>query len=309
MATSNSYTYTIDRDTLIRTAYENIGIAVEGEPLDADYITVAARALNMLIKSWVVHGLQVWKRKTSTIPLVAGNQWYDIGQHETNSVTLTGTGAVATATLPYHGYSTGASVTIAGATDTNYNGTVTITVTSPSTFTYTSTGSGADSGTCTLQGGTDVPRPERILYVDLVDSSGNKTELSPITRTEYEELPNHTSSGTPNQYHYERRLGAGRLYVWPVADSTTATDYTLRVVYQAQIEDAGDSTDTLDFPAEWLDAISLGLSNRLAGKYGYPLQARYLLKKDATEALEAVINYDVEDGSMYIQVDTQGSAK
>lgn len=309
MATSNSYDYTIDRDTLIRTAFENIGVAVEGEALDSEDITVAARALNMLIKAWTVHGLQVWKRKTYAIdPLVADKKFYDLGVNETNTVVVTGDGTTTvTVTHAYHGYATGDSIAIAGATDdTDINGTFTITVTDPSTYTYTALAavdSGVETGatTATKVASLNIPRPERVLSVELVDSAGNETSLSPLTRDEYDSLSNKSTSGNPNSYHYERTLGAGRLYIWPTADSSAVTDYTISITYQAPIEDLDSSTDSLDFPQEWMEPLSINLAYKLSSKYGYPLQERYLLRKDAQDSLKQVLDYDIEDGSIFFQ--------
>ena len=307
--TSNSYNYTIDRDTLIRSAFELCHVAVEGETLATNETTVAARTLNVMIKAWVAYGLQVWKRKEFTItPLVASQQFYDLGTPETNSITVTGDASTAVSVAhPYHGYKTGDSVKILGATgDTDINGTFTITVTNPSTYTYTALGavdSGVEAGATTaqLQGFDDIPRPEKILDVSRIDSSGNAVGLTSLTRKEYDELPNATTTGTPTQYHYERTLGAGRLHLWPTADATAVTAYTLSVVYQARIEDVDSSTDLFDFPPEWLEALTYGLAKRLAPRYGVSLEERQLLNRDARDALDLAKEYDVEEGSIYLQ--------
>jgi len=309
MSTSNSYNYTIDRDTLIRTSFETLGIAVEGEDLDAEDITVAARTLNMMIKSWVVHGLHVWKRKTYTItPLVLNQQYYDLGTHETNVITVTGDGTTAVSVAhPYHGYKTGDSITITGASDdTDINGTFTITVTDPSTYTYTALAavdSGLETGStvAVLQGYKDNPRPEKILDVSRVDSSGNETQITVISRDEYENLPNKTTAGTPVNCHYERNLGAGRLYVWPVASAQAVSDFTINITYQSQFEDMDSATDNFDFPPEWLEPISLGLAHRLAPKYGIKAGERDRLYRDMNEALDLALGHDNEEASVYFQ--------
>lgn len=53
MATSGTVTYTQNRNEIIRSAYELIGIAIDGEALNADDIDVAQAALNVMVKAWM----------------------------------------------------------------------------------------------------------------------------------------------------------------------------------------------------------------------------------------------------------------
>lgn len=87
MATSGSVDFTLDRDTLIRTSFELLGIAVEGEDLDTDDITVASRALNLMVKAWIAHGLHLWKRDAVSVPLVASQNTYTLGRSGSPDVT------------------------------------------------------------------------------------------------------------------------------------------------------------------------------------------------------------------------------
>lgn len=306
MATSNSYNYTQDRDTIIRGAFEIVGVAVEGETLQDDDIAVANRALNAMLKAWIVHGLQVWKRKTYTItPLVLSQQYYDLGTHYATSCTYSSDGATAvTVTQNSHGYSTGDSVTIASAGDADANGTYTITVTDENIYTYTAGGTVTDSTddgstTATLQTAEKVLRPEKILEVERVGTDGTRVSMTQLTRQEYDDLPNVTTSGTPINYHYERRLGAGRFYIWPVADATSVSNDTIQIVYQSQIEDMDSSTDDLDMPQEWIEPTVYGLAYRLAQRYGMKGSERDRLRLDAEYMLKLAKDYDVEDGSIY----------
>ena len=313
MSTSNSYDYTQDRDTIIRGAFEIVGVAVEGETLETQEITVANRVLNSMLKAWIVHGLQVWKRKTYTItPLVLSKQYYDLGTHETDSITVVGDGTTAvTVTHNQHGYSTGASVLIAGASDdTDINGTFTITVTDSNTYTYTALAvvdSGTETGstTATLQSTEDSIRPERILEAERVGSDGTRVSLTELTRDEYESLPNLTTTGTPINYHYERRLGAGRFYIWPVADADSVTNNTIEIVYQSQIEDMDSSTDDLDMPQEWIEPVIYGLAYRLSQRYGMKGAERDRLFRDSEYFLKLAKDYDYEDGSIFFAPDLE----
>lgn len=72
-------TYRNTRDTAIRMAYEEIGVAIEGESLEPEYINVAQRVLNTMLKAWQAYPIQLWKRKTYNLTLVAGTASYTLG--------------------------------------------------------------------------------------------------------------------------------------------------------------------------------------------------------------------------------------
>ena len=305
MATSNSYDYTQGRDTIIQSAFEIVGVGVENEALDSDDIAVANRVLNTMLKAFIVHGLQAWKRKKYTInPLVASQQFYDLGTHEINSCALTGTGTVATATLANHSYITGELITVTGAaTDSNYEVSgIAITVTGINTFTYASTGTGSDSATCGLTDSYTALRPERILEAQRIHTDGSRISVTELSRNEWENLPDLTDTGTPINFHYERKLGSGRFYIWPTADSIAVSAYTIELTYQSQIEDMDASTDDLDMPQEWLEPVIINLGYRLCGRYGaLNVSQRKLLKEDAKDALDLAKDYDYTEGSVYFQ--------
>ena len=308
MSTSNSYNYSEDRDTLIRGALEICGVLDRGETLGSADVTVCNRVLNQMLKAWVTHGLHAWKRKVHIIsPLVLNQQYYDLGTNPTDSVTAVGDGTTTVAiTHAFHGHLTGDSMLMAGATgDTDINGTFDITVTSPSAYTYTAlavvdSGTEAGSVTATLQGAQGIPRPERILECNRIND-GNRVEITELTNNEYRNLPNLTTAGTPIQYHYERKVGAGRFYIWNTANATSVSDDTIEIIYEAQIEDMDSSTDDLDLPQEWIEAVTHGLAYRISKRYGVERLERVIIRADAEEMLENAKNFDFENGSLYIQ--------
>jgi len=87
MARSGSVNFTLNRNELIQSAFELIGVAVEGETLQSEDIAVAQRALNMMIKAWQAYGLQLWKRDKINIPLTASQASYLIGRSGAEDVT------------------------------------------------------------------------------------------------------------------------------------------------------------------------------------------------------------------------------
>ena len=305
MATSNSYDYTQDRDTIIRSAFEIVGVAVQGENLETEEVTIANRVLNAMLKAWIVHGLQVWKRKTYTItPLVADQQYYDLGTHESHTgATIIGDGTTSTVTLVNHSFNIGDLVDISSATDAGYDVTsLSILTITNNKFTYLSTGTATvTDGVINLSDNYTLMRPERILEADRVSSDGDRVTLTELSRNEYNSLSNLTDSGTPIQFHYERKLNAGRFYIWPTADSSAVSDYTIELVYQSQIEDMDSSTDDLDMPQEWIEPVTYGLAYRLSQRYGMKGSERDRLRLDSEYMIKLAKDYDYEGGSVFFE--------
>jgi len=145
-------------------------------------------------------------------------------------------------------------------------------------------------------------RPLKVLKCQRVDSSGNIGYLTWIGRADLFRLP--SSSGTPTQYNYEPTLDNGTLMVWPAPTAADVTSYDLKVLVQSPIEDMDSGTDDFDLPQEWLEAITYNLAYRLAPRYSLNPTDRQLLKKDASDALELALSFDVED-SIYFQPNIQ----
>ena len=234
MATSGSVDFTLNRDEVIRSAYELVGVAVEGESLQPEEITVAGRALNVQLKAMTNYGLQLWKRDTQTITLTANQASYTIGRSGTPDLT-------------------------------------------------------AD-------------RPIRVLEATIVGNGtvdSGRTSLVRTTKNEYVTLEQ-TTTGTPTQFLFEPGIDNATLSLWPVPDSTAATNEQVEIVVQTYLEDVDSSADNLDCPSEWLEAIIYGLAVRLAPRTALDLQSRVLLSQEADKILDLALSYDVEDESLYL---------
>lgn len=73
MATSNSYDFSINRDTIIQEAFRKIGALGENETIASDTakLNVGIAALNPMTKAWMALGLQIWCRTNLSIALSA----------------------------------------------------------------------------------------------------------------------------------------------------------------------------------------------------------------------------------------------
>tara|TARA_R100000541_G_scaffold52148_1_gene59792 strand:- start:1665 stop:2435 length:771 start_codon:yes stop_codon:yes gene_type:complete len=115
--------------------------------------------------------------------------------------------------------------------------------------------------------------------------------LTKINRSEYSALGNKLQSGTPTQYYIQRFIDRVTLTVYPVPDSTSASD-DLHIYFVKRIEDVGDYTNAGDVPYRFVPCMVSGLSYYLAQKYSPQLvpQTKSLYEEELNRAL-------TEDGS------------
>jgi len=124
--------------------------------------------------------------------------------------------------------------------------------------------------TLTLVSGQTTPytlEPGTIDIINAVisDSSGTDTSDQIINRvsiSDYNQLPNKTSSGKPSQYMLDKQ-STPILYLWQIPDRTTYS-----IVYWAirQLDDVTASNQDADIPYRWNDCICAGLASKLALK-------------------------------------------
>ena len=74
-----SSTYTVTRDQIITSALRKLGVLEIGDTPDADTISNAAMALNLMIKQFSTDGLKLWKVSDLIIPLVNNQTSYILG--------------------------------------------------------------------------------------------------------------------------------------------------------------------------------------------------------------------------------------
>jgi len=163
--------------------------------------------------------------------------------------------------------------------------------------------------TITLQATTNsytlnTPKPLKVIQAWYRNVTSNvDVPMRVITRDEYNRLGNKSSAGTPIQVYYEPRRDDGMLHVFPTPSATDAANVSIYIVYQAPFEDFDVATDTPDFPQEWYDAVTYGLACRLAPEYGLPIPDRKTLWQEMTIIKQDALNFGLEEGSIYFQVD------
>ena len=125
--------------------------------------------------------------------------------------------------------------------------------------------------TLTLVNGQTTPYTLPTGTIDIMDavirdSSGTDTSDQVINRvsiSDYNQLPNKTSSGKPSQYMLDKQI-TPVLYIWQIPDRTTYS-----IIYWAvnQLEDVTASNQDADIPYRWNECICAGLASKLALKF------------------------------------------
>lgn len=150
----------------------------------------------------------------------------------------------------------------------------------------------------------DIPKPLKIYEAFNRSSTSNvDIPMRPLTKQEYNLLGNKNSSGNPIQFYYDPQRVSGTLSVFPVPTSVEAAANTIVITYQRPFEDFDSATDEPDFPQEWFDALSYGLACRLAPEYGIPPTDRKTLWQEMSLIKQDALNFGLENGSMFFEVD------
>ena len=106
--------------------------------------------------------------------------------------------------------------------------------------------------------------------IDAVIREGSTDQtINRVTISEYNQIPNKSSSGKPNQYMIDKGLQSGsnnvsKIYVWQSPDINT---YVLSYWAMNQLEDITASNQDTDIPYTWSECICAGLASKLAVKY------------------------------------------
>ena len=134
-------------------------------------------------------------------------------------------------------------------------------------------------------------------------STENDVPLIRQSRTDYWALNNKSASGVPVNFYFEIKqdVGANDFTVWPAPDTTFAANNTIEILYQKPFDDLDSGTDNLAFPQEWELAVVYGLAVILAPEYGLALSERKMLREEAKEEKQRVLDWDQEHTSVFFQ--------
>jgi hypothetical protein len=282
MATSNSYTFSVSRDDIIRDALQNLRKLDEIEGPTPQETLDCSRKLNMMVKQWqgkadFAPGLKTWTRKHGHLFLSSSTGQYSIGPGATgwtNSyVTTKTTAGVATngTVIPVAsvtGISIGDKFALQLSNGSLYWGVV-LNVVSLNVTLTAGIPSAANTGAVVFDYTTAAQQPVAIESAFLRDIYNQDVPLRIMQQGEYDLLPSKTditSASDPTAIYYEFLLVNSTLYT----DVAAAQDVTkhICITYMEASQDFVNPLDTPYFPQEWYLPLCLGLSKLMAPSYG-----------------------------------------
>lgn len=312
MPISGSLNFSMNRDEILNAGFGLIGMHTEAEAPSAFMIQQANSILNMMLKAFVTDGLHLWVRKRGIIFLEPGKQSYIVGPSSGYGAlgdtyvqtTISSALAAAATTIPLassSGFSVGNKVGIVLSTGT-IQWTTVATVPGATSITIPAPGlTGAASSAAIVYGyATSIHRPLRVLHAVLRDPQNQDIEVDIIPLNTYLSYTDKATNGLQLQAAYNPTLDDGTLYVWGTGSQQ---GYKYIILYSKPFDDADTATDTLEFPQEWLEAITYGLGARLADRFMLPLNVRGYLWRQAKDMKQELNDFDRENTSVFFQPD------
>ncbi len=311
MALSGSVDYSLTRDGMINLAYEDLGAVRTGGTPSADEVTYAAKKINIMVKAWMSHGLQLWVTKEAILIPAKGQEKYSLGPAGDHCSLSMGKTEMRVA-----GSTSDTTMEVDSTTGMTAADNVGV-VTDDGTIHWTTIASVTDSDTFELTTGLDsaaaidnhiyyytnkIDRPNEVISVwRRVWDDKNDVEVIRISKDEYYTLSDKNVEGTPVNCYYDPQLTNSVLYNWTTADSIFASNSVFVINVKKPFDDLDSASDDFEFPQEWYEAILEGLKKRIAKHVGLSLQERLLINQDAAMALEEVLGFDNEQASVFIQ--------
>jgi len=313
MSTSGSYSYTVNRDQIIRQAMLTIGKLDESEVPNAQEISDCAFVLNLMIKQWQGRtdfspGLKVWTRRRGYLFLNSTTGQYSVGPTATgwtNSFVgpLTTAVAASAATSIVVSSATGIAATYNIGIQLDSGALYWTTVSSVSGTTVNLSAalpSQSSSGSQVYCYSTTAQLPLTIETALLRDNQNSDTPLRILTVQDYDMLPNKADPkniGDPTAIYYEFQLDNANLFT----DVGAANDVTKYIVmtFLETIQDVLSASDNFEYPQEWFLPLALGLSKQIAPMFNATWTA--LMQNNYDEALAIARRKDPERVTMYFQ--------
>lgn len=138
-------------------------------------------------------------------------------------------------------------------------------------------------------------RPNAIIDAYIRDENDYDRPLTSLSQEEYIHLPDKTLTSTDViQYHYDPQLTNGVLYLFPVPNSTAATNDTLYIVYTKPIDDLDATTDDIEIPVEWYNAALWNVADVMAISYDVPESRHNKITQKASISLAKAQSSDLE---------------
>lgn len=314
MSTSGTYNFTENRDQIIRGALRKCGAIASGETPDAQTVQDCADQLNAMVKALASTGIHIWTETESVLFTQIGTGPYVLGSGSTAQSST----VYSTTNLVSDVNSSATVIQIASTSNVSNGVSIGVTLNAGTIFFTTVVSSAstvitlADALPDSAAAGANVyitspqiVRPLRIVSVRRWDvNSQLETMMLPLSKMDYNNLPNKTATGTITQWYYNPQGGAvnvGILYLWPTPSDTVTNN--IKFTWYRPIQDFDNPGDTPDLPQEWIDTLIWNLAWKMAPEYGVTMEVYGMIKEQATMSLELAMGFDKEPESTYFGVD------
>lgn len=311
MARSGSYNYSMDRDTIIKRAQQLANIINLNQASRGDDHAFAVDLFQSMIKLWQAEGIQIWNRRQATLFTAYQDEQYSIsstGDHAANSYVNTTLSAAEASGQTVLSVTSSTGMTAADNVgiqldDGTRQWTTIASVDSSTQITVDDalTSAAASGNTLVAYTNKISDRPLRILDMRRIDLDNSKSAatMEQIGYSEYFNIPLKTTDGLPTNYHYDKRLDAGELFVFPRPDDVNTL---LEFTYHEAIEDVDSGTDSMDFPTEWTLPLIYGLAAELMVAYG-KFQELPTIAAKAEQYKKIVREFDSDEAPLYLLPD------
>jgi hypothetical protein len=306
VATSGSVDFTSTRDELIKDALTLIRAIDPDEAVPSEKMVQSTRFFNRMVKTFQAQGLHLWTEAEAILFVDKGTRIYtfptayatDPEDFDDTTTSAAASSGDSTITVSAAGnIAVGDFLIIELDDGTRQKTTVgaisSTTITLPVGTTLTDD---VASGNEVIAFTTKINRPLKVLSARRRISSVD-SPLEVVSREEYVDLPNKTSTGLVNEIYYKPLVSTGELYLWPTGDTATER---LSFTYQRPLEDFDSTSNNPDFPVEWHELLVSNLAFRLAPTYGTPPDIYQMVREQALMTYEMISGFDAEKTSVYI---------
>lgn len=312
MTVSGVATFNPNAIGIVTQTLKLMGVIAENEAPNAGLVEDGLFFLNSLTKELMASGIHIWTEEEAILFCQPNQQRYLIG-----------------GTTPDHAcdaYSYAQTVTTAaansGATQIAVSSPLGIADTfqigvqlspSPGNIQWTTVSGSPSGGIITLTApltanvasgalvfsyAVNIIRPLRIPFARRLSWAGAGSNSPPseipmiiMSHSDYMDLPDKNSTGTPTQFFYQPKLAQGSLYIWPTAADATSG---IRFTWHRPIDDFVSNTDTPDFPQEWGITLIYNLAADWAPQFDVPPQRFQMIKTVAEQKKAMVAAWDRE---------------
>lgn len=304
MARSGVYTFNRTAGQIVTAAARKLGIVAEGENLSNAAMTSGLEDLNLLLKSFPLKGIDLWRYEEMVVFLNTTNSKYMIGtsgdrasfnSHKTEIAVVASAG-VSTITVDSDDNITNGDVIGIELDSGTIQWTTVNGVPSANVVTLTATLTGAASVDNHVYNYTTIAqRPERVYNGRVINASDAEITIDSMSLSDYQESAVKSTTSFPTGYCYVPTIDNGTLYVSGI---TNSVKNRLAFSVQRQLQDITSISDNLDIPQSHLKAVIFNLAVDMAFDYNMvdvnsaQFQA---IEAKADQYLEEAEDFDIEN--------------